>query len=46
MDISTIEAKMKSYDYNNDDEFNDDLRLIWSNAKTFNSPTTEIYNIA
>lgn len=46
MDISTIENKIKSYEYNNDEEFYEDVRLIWKNAKIFNSPTTEIYAIA
>lgn len=43
MDLSTVESKVKNYSYNNDDEFNDDIRLIWKNAKLFNSPETEIY---
>lgn len=43
MDLSTIENKIKNYEYNNDEEFNEDLRLIWKNAKLFNSPATDIY---
>ncbi len=46
MDLTTVENKVKNYEYNNDDEFYEDIRLIWKNAKIFNSPTTEIYNIA
>lgn len=43
MDILTIENKIKLFEYNNDDEFYNDLWLIWNNAKVFNSPQTEIY---
>ncbi len=46
MDLQKVENKVKNYEYNNDDEFYDDIRLIWNNAKIFNSPSTEIYNIA
>lgn len=46
MDIQTIENKLKSYEFNNDEEFQEDLKLIWKNAKEFNSPSTEIFQIA
>lgn len=46
MDIQTIENKLKNYEYNNDEEFQEDLKLIWKNAKEFNSPSTEIFQIA
>ena len=46
MDITTVENKVKDFIYNNDEEFNEDIRLIWRNAKQFNSPRTDIYQIA
>jgi bromodomain-containing factor 1 len=33
MDITTVENKVKDFIYNNDEEFNEDIRLIWRNAK-------------
>lgn len=46
MDVFTVESKIKNYMYATDEEFNEDLRLIWKNAKIFNSPSTDIYMIA
>ncbi len=46
MDLQTVEEKLKAYQYANDKDFDDDLMLIWSNAKTFNGPLTEVYQMA
>ena len=45
-DLQTIEEKLKSYSYANDKEFDNDLMLIWSNAKIFNGPMTEVHQMA
>jgi bromodomain-containing factor 1 len=46
MDLHTVEEKLKNFQYANDKEFDDDLMTIWSNAKTFNGPMTEVYQMA
>jgi len=46
MDLSTVETKLLNEEYNSADEFAADMRLIWSNAKVFNSPNHEVYKAA
>ena len=46
MDLSTVDMKLKNHDYASPEQFEDDIRLIWSNALTFNPPGTQVYNMA
>ncbi|RUS22448.1 Bromodomain-containing protein [Endogone sp. FLAS-F59071] len=43
MDISTIERKLNNADYNNADEFESDIRLMFKNCYTFNEPASDVY---
>jgi hypothetical protein len=38
MDLGTVHSKLHSKAYKNSDEFVADVRLVWSNCKTFNGP--------
>lgn len=46
MDLSTVELKLKNMDYDTPEQFEEDIRLIWSNAMLFNSEGTQIYSMA
>ena len=46
MDLSTVEHKLKSNAYTAQDDFIADVRLIWSNALTFNASETDVYAMA
>lgn len=46
MDLSTVEFKLKSHEYETPDEFIADVRLIWSNAMLFNPVGSDVYNMA
>lgn len=38
MDLSTVERKLKEGEYPTKESFESDMRLIWSNASTYNHP--------
>eukprot|EP00658_Telonema_sp_P-2_P084136 TRINITY_DN925_c0_g1_i1.p1 TRINITY_DN925_c0_g1~~TRINITY_DN925_c0_g1_i1.p1 ORF type:complete len:337 (-),score=97.01 TRINITY_DN925_c0_g1_i1:210-1220(-) len=46
MDLSKIEKRMKEMQYNNADEFIDDMNLIWKNACTYNVEMSPIHQMA
>ena len=46
MDLGTMEAKLKQGMYKDRFAFEDDFRLIISNAKTYNAPKSWPYNEA
>jgi len=46
MDLRTVEKKLFEQSYNNMSDFANDVRLIWSNAETFNGPTNDITLLA
>jgi len=46
MDLSTVEMKLKNHDYDSPEQFEDEIRLIWNNALTFNPPGSQVYNMA
>lgn len=47
MDLGTVRQKLESGEYGTDPEaFRRDVRLVWSNAMTYNPPDSEYYNIA
>lgn len=46
MDLRTVKDKVKRSFYRNAQEFVDDVRLIWSNAMTFNSADSPVYQMA
>ncbi|CEP01565.1 Bromo domain-containing protein [Plasmodiophora brassicae] len=43
MDLGTIKKKLEDGKYANEQEFADDVRLTWNNAKTYNQPGSGIY---
>jgi len=49
MDLSTVEGKLYNQNYRNMNDFANDIRLIWSNAETYNGPdhlvTTMAYQL-
>ncbi|KAI9271578.1 Bromodomain-containing protein [Phascolomyces articulosus] len=42
MDLSTIERKLQEGDYDNADEFADDIRLMFNNCYLYNPPVTPV----
>ena len=46
MDLGTVEKKLKEHQYNDPTEFEEDMRLIWRNATTFNPKGTQVYIMA
>ena len=46
MDLKTIKEKLDRNQYSNIFEFNQDMNLIWSNAKAFNRPGSDIFKSA
>ncbi len=40
MDLQTVEEKLKKDDYSNDQEFDNDVDLIWNNALLYNMEGT------
>ena len=43
MDLSTVRGKLVRHEYSDIVEFNKDMELIWSNAKKFNRPSSDIF---
>ena len=46
MDIGTIKSKLDQSEYSSIFQFDKDMRLVWSNAKKFNQPGSNIYKSA
>jgi hypothetical protein len=46
MDLSTIDSHLRNNDYKTPEEFATDVRLVWSNAITFNTPGDFYYKSA
>jgi bromodomain-containing factor 1 len=46
MDMSTIERKLNEGEYENPDEFEDDVRLMFNNCYLYNPPTLPIHKMA
>lgn len=46
MDFSTIRKKLDDKKYTNPEEFAEDVRLVFSNAKTYNGKGTDVYIMA
>merc|ERR1719163_1190456 len=46
MDLGTIETKLSRGLYADAWEFAEDVRLVWTNAKTYNQPGSGIYMVA
>ena len=46
MDLSTVEKKIKNHDYDSPEQFENDVRLIWNNAMTFNPPGSQVHRMA
>ncbi|KAH3765880.1 nucleosome-remodeling factor subunit BPTF [Pelomyxa schiedti] len=46
MDLKTISQKLERGEYSLDTEFADDVRLVWSNARKYNAPTSIVTKIA
>ena len=47
MDLGTVRQKLEAGEYGTDPEaFAQDVRLVWSNAMTYNPPGTEFYELA
>jgi len=46
MDYSTVDKKLDGGGYGNLSEFEEDVRLIYSNARLYNSPGTSVHDIA
>ena len=44
MDLGTIETKLDDGDYQSNEEFAEDMKLIWKNAMTYNVPDSEVRN--
>ena len=42
MDLGTVEKKLKENQYNEPSEFEEDVRLVWRNALTFNPKGTQV----
>jgi bromodomain-containing factor 1 len=45
MDLSTIRRKLDNGQYEDGDEFDADIRLMFQNCYTFNAPGSEVYNL-
>lgn len=46
MSLFLVQQKLDNMEYNDPQEFIDDMHLIWQNAKSYNLPTTSIYKTA
>jgi len=46
MELSTVERRLYIHMYTNMTQFANDIRLIWSNAETFNGPNNDITALA
>lgn len=46
MDFSTIRKKLDDKKYSNPEDFAEDVRLVFSNAKTYNGKGTDVYVMA
>uniref|UniRef100_A0A6B2L0Q8 PHD-type domain-containing protein n=1 Tax=Arcella intermedia TaxID=1963864 RepID=A0A6B2L0Q8_9EUKA len=46
MDLGTVEKKLRDEKYRNMHQFANDVRLIWSNAETFNGPEHNVTKLA
>mmetsp|Transcript_490 Transcript_490/g.1240 ORF Transcript_490/g.1240 Transcript_490/m.1240 type:complete len:512 (+) Transcript_490:181-1716(+) len=46
MDLGTVESRLDKGMYSDTAEFVKDVRLVWSNAKTYNPPGTPVHNWA
>ena len=46
MDLQTIENKLLCNDYSEEEQFFDDLNLVWENAMTYNEMNSIVYNMA
>ena len=46
MDFSTISKKLSSGEYQTSDEFDDDIKLTFKNALTYNGPSNPVYKMA
>lgn len=44
MDLSTVERKLDSQEYDGSEDFEADIRLIFSNCYTFNPPGSPVFN--
>jgi bromodomain-containing factor 1 len=44
MDLSTVDKKLENGDYETAEEFQSDIRLIFSNCYTFNPPGSPVFN--
>ena len=45
MDISAVESKLGNHEYSDYSQFEDDVRLIWTNSFAYNAPCSEIYKM-
>lgn len=45
MDLSTIKKKLDMGEYNDADEFEVDVRLMFNNCYTFNRPEDDVYQL-
>ena len=46
MDIGTIERNLRDHKYETPEEFNKEMRLVWSNCMTYNPEESDIYKMA
>lgn len=46
MDLGTLKTNLKNDKYSTIDECLDDLKLIWTNCKTYNMEGSEIWKLA
>lgn len=46
MDLTTIEHKLRSGEYSSPDQFNNDIRKIWFNARSFYPPGSDMNKMA
>ena len=46
MDLGTISDKLDKSEYSDIFELNKDMKLVWSNAKKFNNPGSNIFMMA
>lgn len=46
MDLGTIQEKLKKNEYENCNQFAQDIRLTFNNAFTFNQPDSDVYYMA
>ncbi|CAO3588136.1 unnamed protein product [Absidia cylindrospora] len=45
MDLSTVERKLSDYEYANENEFEDDIRLIFKNCYAYNPPEHAVHQL-